>query len=59
MASQTAVAHGGMARPAAVAYGGKFPALYKSKISLKMSQKFRKKRKRGLGRRGEESEGVE
>jgi hypothetical protein len=58
-ASQTAVAHGGMARPAVVAYGGKFPLLY---ISQKLARKCHKnlgKRKRWLGRRGEESEWAE
>jgi hypothetical protein len=47
-----------MARPAAVAHGGKFPLLYlRRKLARKCHNNSGKKRKRGLGRRGKESEG--
>jgi hypothetical protein len=58
-ASQIAVVHDSMTRPAVVAHGGKLPHLY---IRRKIAQKCHNnsgKRKRWLGRRGEESEGVE
>jgi hypothetical protein len=43
-----------MARPAAVAYGDKFPPLYTSRKLARKCHKKSKKRKRGLRRRGEE-----
>jgi hypothetical protein len=48
-----------MTCPATVAHGGKFPHLYiRRKIAWKCHNNLGK-RKRGLGRRGEESEWVE
>jgi hypothetical protein len=44
---------------AAVAYGGKFPLLYISRKLVWKCHKNSEKRKRGLGRRGDESEGAE
>jgi hypothetical protein len=48
--SQTAVAHGGMTRPAAVAYGGKFPTLCISRVLARKCHKNSENNKERVGK---------